>query len=545
MGKEKRQSELQNLPACVVEFIKLVIKKMRYRKKVQADVQAELIAHFEDELKDCPTDEEKEQKAQQLITGFGDVKLLAVLMRRAKKRCRPLWQKVIVRGLQATGVIFLYLLLCVSPLIIGRPTISVDYVERLNELVRADRNEADNAKPYYEKALEIYVKMPQWLDLSTADWLTDFNDVQLRSLSLWLQDNQQVFETLRKASEQLYFWNYYQKANQPVDDFVAALMSNVMEPLSSYRTLAFAMRWQIRYEAYKGNIDSAMKDCIVLQKLGIHLQGKGLLIEQLVGAAIEALAHSEILKILDRIDVPAETLKTVQNELAKQFEMSEPIINLEAEKVFLYDKIQRNFTDDGNGDGRVLLRGLPYAINGWKDFIGFMRFSYPSRREVVANIDSYFEEIDRFLGKTPSDLKNLGIYENKTGGFEQTGPLLLRSLGYSSFIRISQMSWRLETHRRGVLTIAAILRYRKALGQYPDNLKELVSTGYLDSLPIDPFSGSPLLYRNAKDGFVLYSIGEDFKDDGGVLGCDGKGNPRMWASDGDWVLWPVMKPDKE
>src|SRR3972149_1044843 len=362
MAKKVKSSDLQNLPACAAYFIKLIIRKMGYRKKVRADVQAELAAHFEDELKDCKTDEEKEKRAEKLITEFGDVKLLAVLMRRAKKRCRPLWRKALVRSLQFAGVILLYLILCVSPLIVGRPTISVDYVERLNELVRADRNEADNARPYYEKALEFYVKTPQWLDLSTSDWPTDFNDVQLRSLNLWLQDNQKAFEALRKAAEQPCFWNDYQKSSPTVDDLVVALMPNVMQPLTTYRTLAFAMRWKIRYEAYKGNIDLAIKDCIVLQKFGKHLQGKGLLIEQLVGVAIEALPLSEILSILDRTDVPAETLKTVRDELARQGEKRKPVIKLEAEKVFWFDQIQRTFTDDGSGDGRVLLRGLPYAI---------------------------------------------------------------------------------------------------------------------------------------------------------------------------------------
>ena len=65
--QNETERKFNKLLICVVEFIKLVIKKMRYRKKVRLDVQAELTAHFEDELKDCTTDEEKEQKAQWLI----------------------------------------------------------------------------------------------------------------------------------------------------------------------------------------------------------------------------------------------------------------------------------------------------------------------------------------------------------------------------------------------------------------------------------------------------------------------------------------------
>ncbi|MHC4570986.1 MAG: hypothetical protein ACYS0C_02770, partial [Planctomycetota bacterium] len=109
--QDKTESEFSRLPARAAEFIRLVIKKMRYRKKVRADVMAELSVHFEDELKDCKSGEEKEQKAQQLIADFGDVKLLAVLLRRAKKRCRPLWRTIVARTFQTIGVLILCFIL--------------------------------------------------------------------------------------------------------------------------------------------------------------------------------------------------------------------------------------------------------------------------------------------------------------------------------------------------------------------------------------------------------------------------------------------------
>lgn len=114
MENQQETKEKNNiLPACAIEYIKLVVSKMRYRKKVRQDVQAELAAQFEDELKDCATDEEKEQKAEKLITEFGDVKLLAVLLRRAKKRCRPIWRKMVARTFQTVKVVILCLILAV------------------------------------------------------------------------------------------------------------------------------------------------------------------------------------------------------------------------------------------------------------------------------------------------------------------------------------------------------------------------------------------------------------------------------------------------
>ncbi|GAI50387.1 unnamed protein product, partial [marine sediment metagenome] len=136
MEQKQKDKLADNLPACAVEFIKLVIRKMRYRKKVRQDVQAELSAHFEDELKDCATDEEKAQKAQQLIAGFGDVKLLAVLLRRAKKRCRPLWRTVVARTFQTVGVLIVCFVIYVVWFLTGKPVITTDYVAELNRIVR-------------------------------------------------------------------------------------------------------------------------------------------------------------------------------------------------------------------------------------------------------------------------------------------------------------------------------------------------------------------------------------------------------------------------
>jgi len=50
-----------------------------------------------------------------------------------------------------------------------------------------------------------------------------------------------------------------------------------------------------------------------------------------------------------------------------------------------------------------------------------------------------------------------------------------------------------------------------------DRLNELVSTCYLKAVPNDPYSSGPLVYKRTEDKFKIYSIGEDFSDDGGVI----------------------------
>jgi hypothetical protein len=57
-----------------------------------------------------------------------------------------------------------------------------------------------------------------------------------------------------------------------------------------------------------------------------------------------------------------------------------------------------------------------------------------------------------------------------------------------------------------------LLRYRQAHGALPPTLEVLGLEGLLD-----PYTGKPLLYRTEGEGFVIYSVDEDLKDNGGTL----------------------------
>jgi len=56
--------------------------------------------------------------------------------------------------------------------------------------------------------------------------------------------------------------------------------------------------------------------------------------------------------------------------------------------------------------------------------------------------------------------------------------------------------------------------YKSKNGSYPVSLEELVP-GFLPEVPIDPFTGEPLVYRREGQGFIVYSLGSNEKDDGG------------------------------
>lgn len=61
----------------------------------------------------------------------------------------------------------------------------------------------------------------------------------------------------------------------------------------------------------------------------------------------------------------------------------------------------------------------------------------------------------------------------------------------------------------------ALQAYRGKFGRYPQSLAEMKS-GIDWKLPTDPFIGQDLIYKPKDKGFILYSVGPDQKDDGGM-----------------------------
>jgi hypothetical protein len=70
---------------------------------------------------------------------------------------------------------------------------------------------------------------------------------------------------------------------------------------------------------------------------------------------------------------------------------------------------------------------------------------------------------------------------------------------------------------RASAACCAAMRYRNDTGKWPDSLDTLVPA-YLDKLPIDPFTGNPLIYAVGEYGIMVYSVGSDQTDDGGRPG---------------------------
>ncbi len=81
---------------------------------------------------------------------------------------------------------------------------------------------------------------------------------------------------------------------------------------------------------------------------------------------------------------------------------------------------------------------------------------------------------------------------------------------HSAFLKEATLEAMMLATRTGL----ACRIYKNTHGVFPENLAALVPD-ILDAVPVDPFTGNPLVYKVQPGGFILYSLGSNEKDDGG------------------------------
>jgi len=106
------------------------------------------------------------------------------------------------------------------------------------------------------------------------------------------------------------------------------------------------------------------------------------------------------------------------------------------------------------------------------------------------------------------------------------------------YTKACETSVHAETERQMTLAAIALKRCQLRHGQLPASLDGLVPE-FLPVVPFDYMGAKPASYRlMAGDRYVLYSVGEDGKDDGG----DPSGGPNgMWT--GRDAVWPSPAPE--
>jgi hypothetical protein len=130
--------------------------------------------------------------------------------------------------------------------------------------------------------------------------------------------------------------------------------------------------------------------------------------------------------------------------------------------------------------------------------------------EALADLDRKAEPASTFIEREKALME--AVY-----GPIQTlwGRLVLRKMLRQSHDTFRARHDRSQAELRLLRTDIALRLFRSGRGKFPRKLDELIPN-HLDSIPLDPFSGKPLVYEWRTNSYLLYSIGPDGKDDRGT-----------------------------
>ncbi len=546
----EKPDELANLPASAAEFIQRIVKRMGYTKRARRDVRTELADHFEQALKGAADKTERQQRAQELIAQFGSVEQLARLLRRAKKRCRPLWETIIVRTLQAVGLLLLLFVLYTVWFLSGEPSVRTDYVAMLNDMSKPDILVEDNAWPHYERAVELLTEPPRVERKAPHE----VNEPELEQIKAWIAANEAAWSEYAAGSAKAYCYRPYRfdPNSLPVEQ---SLLNLPLPPLSSIKKLARMGAWRARLAMLDGRIDNAIEDTLVVARSAAHWQGDGTLVEQLVGTAISALSQEQLIDIIAAADLTPDRVEQLRQSYAAVYPDGYPLVNVESERLVFLDLVQRVFSEGGPGGGHLLPRvwtDLGAAPTGLEEEELILAPLYTAgsmvharRNKTLARFREIFDYAVRVGRMTPYQrhIEQLDINRElmrlpKYRYF--LIPIMMPPLG-----RANDLALQRRACYQVVQMILALKQWRFEKGQYPVSADALVKADYLENLPGDPYSDGPVVYRRTDKGFTLYSVGPDFTDDGGKPSLDRKGRVRKWQEGGDTVFWPVAAAPAE
>lgn len=131
-------------------------------------------------------------------------------------------------------------------------------------------------------------------------------------------------------------------------------------------------------------------------------------------------------------------------------------------------------------------------------------------------VDKYYSSFSQYNSLACWAPPRAVQYDAETRHLEP-GPLE----GFSGYAidRLSEFRLGSYYRMRGAMEAAlarlALAEYHRRQGCYPDSLVQLVPA-FLPRVPIDCGDGGPLRYHRSGEDYILYSVGQDALDDGGV-----------------------------
>jgi acetyl esterase/lipase len=355
------------------------------------------------------------------------------------------------------------------------------------------------------------------------------------ALAAWLKANEKPLALIIEGSKRSQYFSPTVPARTKRGP--SGLIGARIPAVRKCRELAMALAARGMLHLGQKEYDHAWQDLLACHRLG-RLVGRGSSpIEGLVGIATGRVASKASLAFLDSAKPNAKRIKSCLRDLQKLPSLPEmaDIVDL-FERFMLLDVFMRIDRHGIQGFANLASHRPPekpnpvieVALQGidWDPALRDTNRWY--NRLVTAMQEKDHRAREKKLVQIREDLSTLKQTvesSNELGKIRQSvqqpakvrgkvlGDLYI-SLMMPAFTKLQHAADRNQQLQDNILLAFALAWYQRDHGHYPKKL-EALAPKYLAQVPRDLFSGKPLIYRPAGNGYLLYSVGVNGKDEGG------------------------------
>lgn len=351
----------------------------------------------------------------------------------------------------------------------------------------------------------------------------------------WLKANEKPLVLVVEATKRPRYYNPL--VTRKKDGEAALLIGALLPNVQKCRELSAALTARAMLRLHEKQFDAAWADLLACHRLGRLVASGGTIIEGLVGIAIGQNASIATLAYLEQAPLSGKQVRERLTELqqlppmpsfADRIDLTERFMGLDSMQF-----IRRNGVGTLQNLATIPQAGKPTPeqlqaldaidwtsglkeVNRWYDRMAAST-RLPDRPARQKEFTAIEDDLIKLKKESLDSEQLTKLLEKPEKLNQQVSIAITRTLMWQllpATHKVQTAFDRSEQVNRNLQVAFALAAYRADTGRYPAKLEELAPK-YLAAIPGDQFSGKPLIYRIEKNGYLLYSVGQNEKDDGG------------------------------
>lgn len=397
----------------------------------------------------------------------------------------------------------------------------------INGLIPAEIPDSENGALVYREAFKIrdslsekytralqYIENPAKFNKASLEDKTKFADIILND-----PDFAKFYHLLEKASQMKC---QFLKRKDYTEGIALVTTSHLM-PIKS---CAGILSTKSRIEAGAGMSDKALATCLTALRMAGSTSTEPYLISQLVRMASDVTTLDSIDEVINKGGVNPELYASIIKEIDSERKCDKAQFALEGERVIVVNWLEQ-IVDKLEQDEKMGVKSSEAGVLYSKEVIS----NFASEKEIkkteeliranpkkfyVDQIASYRQIMSEAIAifkepysKAITDFRSL---DEKIKNLPEN--VALAKMLITPFSRLYVHEKKVNAYLGAAELGLANRLYKNKYGNFAGSLDQLVP-GFLPSLPLDPFTGKSYIYKKKDKGFIIYSLAENLKDDGG------------------------------